>query len=193
MSCEPQPSPGTRVVHSLFEENTVLLSVLNGVEKMAMGLEEGGPVDEPFWNALVTFLESFADHHHRKEEEALFPALVARAAGVGELLRELTEEHADFRTRVATLRRTLEGADAATIARAAGGYAFLTREHLQRENLGVYPVAQEVLDDKSVEELTALIEELDTVRLAEGGRTRWILAGRDLCRLSRVDFHGPRG
>ena len=52
---------------------------------VADDLEQGEAVERGFFSALFDYLDEFQNtHHHRKEEEYLFPALLRRYAGAAQ-------------------------------------------------------------------------------------------------------------
>ncbi|HEY6103772.1 MAG TPA: hemerythrin domain-containing protein [bacterium] len=87
-----------------------------------------------------------------KEERCLFPALAK--AGVPEAggpVAVMLEEH----DRGRALLRVMESGAAADRARAAREYVGLLREHIDKENGVLFPLADAVLDDPAREGSTA--------------------------------------
>lgn len=193
-SSSPENSPpSTSPIQSLFDENNVILSVLSAMEKTSMKLEEDGAIVSSFWARAVDFLATFADHHHTKEEVVLFPHLEESGfPALENLLPTMHEDHIVTRDRLVTLSRFVEAKDRAEVARAAGAYALLAQEHLQRENLGLYPLAQRILESRKDMEIQTRLVEFDRERWGLAGVGSRLVMARDLCKESRVDFHGMR-
>jgi hemerythrin-like domain-containing protein len=68
-----------RPTEILSSEHRVIEQVLDCLEAMVKGLRAGKPLEEERAATALYFLRQFADAcHHGKEEERLFPMLVAR-------------------------------------------------------------------------------------------------------------------
>ena len=65
-------------IDMLSKEHKIILQVVLGLHGLAGHLREGRRVDVELLREAVDFMREFADKcHHAKEEELLFPALVA--------------------------------------------------------------------------------------------------------------------
>lgn len=134
----------------LRHEHEVILRALAIVERAGERLAAGEPVHEAALGELVGFVRTFADTcHHGKEEAQLFPMLQAK--GVGGVLTPFLEEHEEGR---GYLRTLAGGGTAGERAAAARRYVALLRDHIERENEVLFPMADEVL---SVDEHTQLV------------------------------------
>jgi hemerythrin-like domain-containing protein len=149
------PGPGGATA-GLREEHEVILRALLVLERLADRLAAGRPVSDTTVGDLVQLLQTFADRcHHGKEEERLFPALTAK--GVGAPLAPFLDEHAEGRGYL----RTLAGAaPAAERAAAARRYIGLLRDHIERENAVLFPMADELF---TADEHAALAEAYEEV------------------------------
>jgi len=121
----------------LMEEHQIILRALDVLEAFA---NRGQPPPP----ALLEFFTDFADvHHHGKEEEILFPALVEagfpRDAGpVGVMLHE----HTQGRRLIAAL------SDPAQFSDAALAYSAMLRAHIEKENQILFPMADRAVEDQ---------------------------------------------
>lgn len=144
-------------VDILHQEHNLLLEVLAGLDREAEHLIDGGPVRLGYWYAALDFLEHYADrYHHGKEEEQMFTAL--EAAGLGHdhgPLAALRAEHDDSRVDRNALLHAVQRGEPAEIARVARGYSEQLRQHIDRENQVLLPLALEMLDDDACERLRA--------------------------------------
>lgn len=142
-------SPATKI---LRDEHRLILRVLLSLEAAAERLSGGGAVAEGLWAGMIGWLRDVADrNHHAKEENALFPAMIK--AGVparGGPIEVMLEEHAEGR---ALLRAMETGAPGARVA-AAQRYIALLRDHIDKENDGVFPLADSALDERGHAELS---------------------------------------
>jgi hemerythrin-like domain-containing protein len=121
----------------LRDEHEVILQALAVLERVADLLAADRPVSGPTVTELVGFLQTFADRcHHGKEEGQLFPAM--RAKGAGGPLAIFLDEHEEGRRYLGTLA---SNAPAAERAAAARRYVGMLREHIERENEVLFPMA----------------------------------------------------
>ena len=129
----------------LRDEHHVILDWLGRLEVAAARLEAGDKLPEAQWSGLLDWFRHFADaRHHAKEENSLFPAMIK--AGVparGGPVDVMLEEHEEGRTLLAAMAAGPAAARAATARR----YLRLLREHIDKENGLLFPLADAVLDD----------------------------------------------
>jgi len=148
----------------LREEHRVILRALDLLEAAARRLGAGTPLPEGWWPEIIEWLRGFADrNHHAKEERSLFPAMVK--AGVplsGGPIGVMLEEHERGRA----LIRAMETGEPAARAARAREYVTLLREHIDKENGVLFPLADAVLDDRAQAALTREFEGVE----AEQGR-----------------------
>ena len=129
----------------LRDEHCVILDWLGRLEVAAARLEAGETLPEAQWTTLLDWLHSFADErHHAKEENALFPAMIAAGLPArGGPIDVMLEEHAEGRTLLAEMA----GGPATGRPAAARRYVRLLREHIDKENQVLFPLADAVLED----------------------------------------------
>lgn len=130
----------------LREEHVVILRALAVLESATARLARGAALPDGWWAELIEWLRAFADrNHHAKEERALFPAM-ARAgvpAGSGGPIGVMLEEHAEGRALVQAMAAGGPGERAV----AARKYIELLRNHIDKENGVLFPLADAVLED----------------------------------------------
>jgi len=148
----------------LREEHRVILRALGVLETAAARLAGGRPLPEGWWPEIIWWLRAFADkNHHAKEETSLFPAMVkAGVPSVGGPIEVMLEEHQRGRALV----RAMEAAEPAARAAKAREYVTLLREHIEKENGVLFPLADAVLDEAAQRALQREFEALE----AEQGR-----------------------
>lgn len=148
-----RPGPATA---NLYHEHEVILRALAVLERAGERLAAGAPVDEAALGELVQLIRTFADAcHHGKEEHRLFPAM--RAKGAGGSLAPFLDEHEEGRGYL----RVLSGlGPAAERAAAARRYVGMLRDHIQRENEVLFPMADALF---GAEEQAALARAYDDV------------------------------
>jgi hemerythrin-like domain-containing protein len=143
----------------LREEHRLIRKALDILDATAAHLAAGEHVPEALWSALVHWLHAFADiRHHAKEEDLLYPAMVR--AGVpyeGGPVDVMLEEHDLGRALLETMAEDRPGQRAVEARR----YTRLLRDHLSKEDLILFPLAEEVLAAREVERLRRDFERTD--------------------------------
>jgi hemerythrin-like domain-containing protein len=137
----------------LMEEHRVIERVLASLETAANRLSAGQAIPMDFFLKASDFIKNFADGcHHKKEEGILFVALAANgmpqdAGPVGMMLAE----HEEGRRLTRAMRegaQRVQGGDAAALSQViqnALGYAALLRQHIQKEDHILFPMADQVI------------------------------------------------
>jgi hemerythrin-like domain-containing protein len=147
----------------LRDEHRVILRALDMLEIAAARLAGGRPLPDGWWPEILAWLRGFADkNHHAKEESSLFPAMVK--AGVpsdGGPIGVMLEEHERGRALV----RAMEAGEPAARAAKAREYVTLLREHIDKENGVLFPLADAVLDEAAQRTLQ---REFDAVEAEQG-------------------------
>lgn len=128
----------------LREEHRVILRALAALEAAAARVAAGSAVPDGWWAEVIRWLRTFADkNHHAKEENSLFPAMIK--AGVpsgGGPIEVMLAEHVQGRA----LIRAMESEAGAPRAAAARRYVDLLRQHIDKENGILFPLADAVLE-----------------------------------------------
>lgn len=163
----------------LREEHRIILQALDVLETGAERLARGGALPEGWWAELIEWLRAFADrNHHAKEERSLFPAMVkAGVPSEGGPIGVMLEEHTQGRALV----RAMVSGPPAERPSVAGRYIRLLREHIEKEDEIVFPLADEVLDERAV---TAVAREFESAQIEQGREGDQAVARATLDRLS---------
>jgi hemerythrin-like domain-containing protein len=130
---------------------------LDTLERLVPHLAEAGPDDAAREAArrVMRYFDTAGAHHHRDEDEDLFPRLRAIAAcgnrtEIGGTLYELEQEHAAIGSLYARLRAQLAPIAAGEVDRLDAElvvrFAWSNRRHISLEAEVVLPYAREVLD-----------------------------------------------
>ncbi len=153
-----------RPTDALREEHRVILRVLALLESATSRLARGETVPAGWWEGLIGFLRTFADlNHHAKEERYLFPALAkAGVPSEGGPVAVMLSEHVEARGLV----EAMQAEDTSQRVEAARRYVQHLRDHIEKENGVLFPLAEAVLEERVQETLT---QEFGTVE-AEHGR-----------------------
>lgn len=163
----------------LREEHRAILRVLELLEAGADRLAGGGALPEGWWVRTIEWLRAFADRsHHAKEERFLFPALAA--AGVpteGGPVGVMLAEHAEGRVLIGRM----DSSDRQDQLDAAQRYVRLLRDHIDKENGVLFPLADAVLDLPARQ---ALAREFEMVEIEQGRAVSLEHAEADVERLA---------
>lgn len=137
----------------LRDEHRIILEALDVLESAADRLAGGGTLPDGWWAELIEWLRGFADrNHHAKEESALFPAMVrAGVPSEGGPIGVMLEEHTQGRALVQAMA-SAPPAERPAIARR---YVRLLRDHIDKENGVLFPMADAVLDERAQEALAS--------------------------------------
>jgi hemerythrin-like domain-containing protein len=137
----------------LMSEHRVIERVILTLETAAQRLEAGQPVRAGFFIDASSFIQGFADGcHHKKEEGVLFRSLEAHGLPAsGGPVAMMLSEHEQGRVFTAGMRQAalkLQAGDqksARDVVQNARGYAALLRQHIQKEDNVLFPIANQVL------------------------------------------------
>ncbi len=188
-----QGHPGVpHPVEVLMDEHEIIIQVLLAAERRSFDLNEGATLDSEFWLHMAGFLADFADgFHHAKEENHLFPALVAHGMDAEQgPIAVMLHEHEQGRKLLSDLRAGIEDHDPRAVARAAASYAYLLRDHIQKENMVLFEMAQRVLPGDVAVAMSQQFAELR--RAAESSGAHWNEVAEGLCAAAGIEFRPPK-
>ena len=146
----------TDVTQVMVEEHRLILRMIGLVERNTALMEVGRFRDWQFFLDAVDFIRNYADRfHHAKEEDVLFAALVANGmpaqnSPVAAMLMAHDQGRAFVRGMEEAAQQALEGESGQipVIVENARGYAALLRDHIDKENTILYPLAERVLPEE---------------------------------------------
>jgi len=161
----------SKAIADLMNEHEAILSALQILERMMVAMEKAPSMDSKDIHDFNGFLKEFADKcHHGKEEGLLFPALVG--AGVpdkGGPIGVMLAEHAQGRKLIRDMEESISpDVNRVKLAQAAGAYATLLRNHIQKENMMLFPMAERVLTETQLEKLYEGFEEHEEKVIGQG-------------------------
>lgn len=165
-----------RCTEELKREHVHIKVALRILEAMAGRLERGASLPPSDPEALLEFLSVYADQcHHAKEEDCLFPALLAKGMPKeGGPIGIMYEEHVTGRGFVGRLReavaglRSGTGGAAAKFATAARGYVGLLREHIEKEDDMLFPMADDSMSRDEDLRLSQQFQAFEVERIGVG-------------------------
>lgn len=167
---------------TLMEEHQVIIRVLKALEKAATRLNNREPVSHGFFLDTAEFAKGFADGcHHKKEEGVLFPAMVKAGlpADSGPIAVMLAE-HEEGRRFTRAIRQAAEkmgsGDEAASadIVTNAFGYIKLLKQHIQKEDFILFPMADKIIPMDQQSQVNDEFERIEQEETGEGVHDRFL-------------------
>jgi hemerythrin-like domain-containing protein len=164
-------------IDELKMEHQAVKMTLRVLESLCRKMEQPGEaVDVHHIDQLLEFFSVFVDQcHHGKEEELLFPALVAVGVGreggpIGVLLEEHKQGREHNRKMKAGLAeyRSGEASGGPGFAKEARGYVGLLDQHIRKEDTVLFPLAEERLSEAQKAELSNGFERIEVEKIGVG-------------------------
>lgn len=144
-----------KAIQDLRKEHEAILHVFDIMDKMLTTNTINEIIKLQYYSELVYFLRIFADKcHHGKEENYLFLELVKLGiSNVDELIGALVEEHVQGRNFLALMNQFVESKDIVQFNRYTVKYRDLMKEHIEKENTGLFNMADKLLDNEKQNEI----------------------------------------
>lgn len=165
----------------LMEEHRVIERVLNALERATNRLNKGDEVYLRFFTGTAVFIKQFTDEcHHKKEEEAIIPAMLDHGVpkDTGPVAVILVE-HEEGRRLAQAMRQATERFQAGdirmrdTLVQSSKEYIRLIRQHIMKEDKVFYPLANKVIPPEQDEVLLKAYEQYDQDHSGEEIHTKY--------------------
>ena len=145
----------TNITQVLVDEHQLILRMIGLLEKNAPETMAGRYLNWQFYLDGIDFIRNYADRfHHAKEEDVLFTALVDNGmpkenSPVAAMLLEHDQGRGYVRSMDAAVQEAQAGRTDACrlIAANALAYAALLRDHIDKEDTILYPLAERVIPE----------------------------------------------
>ena len=162
-------------VRILREEHDNILRGLNALEACAHKLQDQQDVPPETLEGFIEFFRLYADRtHHGKEEDLLFPAMIdygfSREAGpIHCMLSDHEHNRALTREMVAAAAEYRAGNKAAgrRFAGTAAEYVRVLREHIQKENLVLFVMADNAIPSEREPQLLTSFQDVDEKKIGK--------------------------
>jgi hemerythrin-like domain-containing protein len=153
----------------LMNEHRVIEQVLNCLEAIAQRAISEDKLDRVAVRKALDFLQNFADRcHHGKEEQHLFPTVEARGMSrehgpTGVMLSEHDQGRQHIQAMAAAIEEVAAGWPEALqrFVDHAQSYVRLLREHIMKEDLCLFPMANRVLTEDDQHALMSAFEKVE--------------------------------
>lgn len=171
-----------RPTEILSAEHRVIEQVLDCLEVLAARARAERRLDTVRAGQVLEVLRTFADRcHHGKEEERLFPMLVARGMSTQHgPIAVMLDDHRSGRAYVRDMGEACTTADAARFVPAAEGYVALLRDHIAKEDGVLFPMAESMLDTAARETLLQSFRAFERDDLGAGTHERMLALADEL-------------
>jgi len=183
-----------RPTEILSSEHRVIEQVLDCLEAMAKAARDEGRLDVQRAAAALEIVRTFADRcHHGKEEDRLFPMLVARGMSthIGPIAMML-DDHRVGREHVRRMADAVAAGDAEGFAPAAFDYVGLLHDHIAKEDGVLFPMAESMLDEAARETLLQSFKSFEHDDLGPGTHERMLALADELARHYGVPLAAER-
>jgi hemerythrin-like domain-containing protein len=184
-------------IDTLMTEHRLIERVLDALDAFSRGLQRNGfaqpesgaaTAEKQELARFVIFIREFADRcHHGKEEGILFEEMVADGfPSGGGPIAVMLEEHKAGRALVRTLAGMAEqegawgAADRKRVAGAAQEYTTLLRQHIQKEDRILYPMAESRLSPEVMRRIGERAERFEVEQTGAGEHERLHALAEDL-------------
>jgi hemerythrin-like domain-containing protein len=170
-----------KAIELLMDEHRTIERVLEAMEQWVDCVQRSpGSAEQSRLAEIISFLREFVDdRHHAKEEQILFATMVEqgfpREHGP---IAVMQHEHELGRSLVQALAELAqrpgrwEEEDRRQVARTARAFASLLREHIQKEDRVLYPMAEQRLPAPAKSRVDALVERFEADWTAKNDHAR---------------------
>ena len=172
----------------LMEEHRVVERVLTTLDEAADRMDRGSQVRPEFFMDAAQFIRGFADGcHHKKEEGVLFEEMVAnglpRDTGpIAAMLADHEQGRAYTRAMDEAARKLAAGDASArqAVIDNARGYVALLRQHIQKEDGILFPLANRVIPPSAQDDVAEGFERVEHLETGEGVHEKYLALAESL-------------
>lgn len=164
-----------KATQQLRDEHEGIKIMLSILEQVGRQLKGTGNLNKEHFDGILEFLKVFMDKcHHAKEEELLFPALVAGGVPEDGPVVVMLHEHEIGRNHIKAMNAAFAGYIARdlslskNITQSIGSYIPLLRDHIEKENNVLFVMADNLLSEKKQDELLEGFEKIEQERIGVG-------------------------
>ena len=156
-----------KTLNIIRDEHRSIGAILHGMEYLVERVRtRKAKIDPRVFSAMIYYLDTFSERmHHPKEDRFLFKALRSRGGDAAAVVADLEREHAAGGEALKRLEQSLvryeEGGDKEFPAFAEAVTKFVReyRDHMQKEENFVFPLAQRLLSAEDWQAIDRAFEE----------------------------------
>ncbi|MFT5657974.1 MAG: branched-chain amino acid transport system ATP-binding protein [Gammaproteobacteria bacterium] len=149
-----------KTIKIIKSEHRNLASVLYSIEKLIEEIDRDSQPNFAVFHGLFTYIDRFLDrYHHPKENDYLFPRILARAPEAEALIKELGQQHKEGEKLLAEMLKALSAYEFSgeteypTFREVVLKYTDFERKHAIKEEQELLPIALEALDASDWQEI----------------------------------------
>jgi len=164
-----------KATQQLRDEHEGVKVMLNILGQVCKQLETEGRLNKEHLEGILEFLKGFVDKcHHGKEEDLLFPALIAVGVPKDGPIAVMLHEHEMGRNYIKAMgtafARYMTGgiSSAKDIIQNARDYVSLLKDHIEKENNVLFAMADNLLSEERQDELFEGFERIEEERIGIG-------------------------
>lgn len=149
------------VLDQLHQDHINVAILLDLIDQQVAAVARGEDPDYDRLVDIMRYMTEYPDIVHHPREDLVFEKLIARDRAARSIIEGLTEQHRELaRTGNAALEALLRGGSSTPmpreeIAAMLAEYSGLLREHMNKEEGQVFPLARLVLTDADIAEIDA--------------------------------------
>ncbi len=139
----------------LIKEHKKILKEVEKLGKECTKIESGASINKAFFEKMVEFIREYADKfHHAKEEDILFKEICKNENNFHcNPVKQMLLEHQEGRKFVRGILKGLKENNSKDIVQNSEDYIRLIREHIFKEDNILYPMADENLSKKTLDNM----------------------------------------
>lgn len=147
----------------LSGEHKNILKVISALEKECGALKLNKEINKDFFKNAIDFIRNYSDKfHHAKEEDILFVEFCKEAHKAHcNPVDQMLHEHKLGREFVKNMEEGLNRNDPKAIVENGLQYAGLLKDHIFKEDTILYPMIDEVLDEKTQQSIMERAENVE--------------------------------
>ncbi len=152
----------------LRQEHDMILRALSVLQMSCIQIRDyKKPIQKETWQHLLIFFRLFADKcHHAKEESYLFPKLISLGIPEqGSPISVMLLEHNMGRDLISKLERSSDSP--ALFLETALQFCSLLQQHIMKENMILFPMADALLNNEAEAELINNFKEINNTLLTD--------------------------
>src|SRR3972149_2458820 len=180
-----------KTTNILMEEHRVIERVLVSLETAANRLSAGQVIPMDFFLKAADFIKGFADGcHHKKEEGVLFAALAANGMSQDtEPLSIMLADHEEGRRLTRAMREGAERVQRgdttalSQVIQNALDYVTLLRQHIQKEDNILFPMADNAIPVGQHQQLMADFNRIEQEETGEGIHEKFLRIADELAKV----------
>jgi hemerythrin-like domain-containing protein len=172
----------------LKHEHNIILMVLDAAKREEQFIRQRGKIHIAELEKMMDFIRNFADRcHHAKEESLLFVKMNEKGMpSESGPIRVMLKEHTEGRRRIKAIGEAIpkarEGDPSALqiIHENLDAYIQLLRNHIDKEDNVLYPMADKVFTEQDQQSLSEAFDKVEAEEMGEGVHEKYHKLAHDL-------------